>query len=112
MNEQVLIEILTRSGAALSVALVLSIIIERSLSVVFAYRHYVKKLEGRGFKVPISVTVSLIVCLVGKIDVLSTIMNTEPTIIGYVLTALLISGGAKKFGEVFGDLKKGLEAIK
>lgn len=107
-----LADILEKAASVLTVAFVLAIIVERGLAVVFGWKKYVKYLNGKGYKVPISIAVSWAICWIGGLDVVAVMLGEPVPYLGTFLTALLISGGAKKFGEVFGDLKKGAEQVK
>lgn len=107
-----LADILEKAAAVLTVAFVLSVVVERGLSVIFSWRKWKERFEGKGLKVPISIAISWAICWIGGLDVVAVMVGEPVPYLGTFLTALLISGGAKKFGEVFGDLKKGAEQIK
>ena len=75
--------------------LFLSFAIERALSVVFESPYY-DRLQGLGLKSVIATAVSLASCWYLHFDLFAIVFHQEQTtVLGYVLTALVIAGGSK-----------------
>lgn len=83
---------------------ILSILIERSLSLVFENKHVCRLLDGRGVKDIIAFAVACYVCYAWKVDVISLILQVDSKDMGYVLTALAIAGGSKASIKLFQDV--------
>ncbi len=89
-------------GLILFQALVMAIILELALHRIFDSRFYFMRFEGRGFKFPISLVAALCVLIPLKFDLVSKLLGTilPPAghsiwpFWGYLLSALIISGGS------------------
>ncbi len=83
---------------------VLSMFLERSLSVIFEHRFY-KKLSGKGLKAIIAFISSFLICKFWEFDAISIIFYKDQTVMwGYLLTAGVIAGGSKGSIKLFQDL--------
>lgn len=92
-------------GEALAVLVVLSIIIERALSLVFEHRKFVERFDGSGVKEVIAFAVSLGVAMYWKFDIVSIVfIGDKNTWLGYGLTAATIAGGSKGSVKLFHDV--------
>ena len=95
MQPSVLSPEFLRVLSELAKLVVLAMLIERALILIFDYRWYQKKLSGKGIKVPISYTVSLIICAAYKFDILSELFEPgKQSTMGIVLTAAILAGGS------------------
>ncbi len=89
LNQDVVLE-------ALGAVILLSLIIERGLSVVFGHKLFVNKLKGHGWKEPIALLVSWAVIYYIEFDVIAVAFSQEEnSMIGYLVTAGVIAGGSK-----------------
>jgi len=90
---------------ALAVVVVLSILIERALSLVFEHRKFIERFDDSNVKELIAFGVSLAIVVFWKFDVLSVIFIGESnTWLGYVLTAAIIGGGSKGSIKLFHEV--------
>lgn len=81
--------------ASLAKLVVLAMLLERALVLLFDYRWYKEKLDGYGFKVPISFLTSWAICGYYGFDVLSALFEPDkPTAMGMFLTAAIVAGGS------------------
>jgi len=90
--------------------LILATVFEEMFFVVFNWRFYKNRWDGKGFKTPIMLVVVLILCYVYSIDLFYEIieifqLSEEPKryFIGNVITAMFLIGGS---GTVFRVLEK------
>ena len=97
--------VLENVASVFALLITLSVIIERGLATVFGWKYYEKLLGGRGLKVPIAIGVSFLIANQVPVDLVAILFNGESSILGQVLTAVLLSGGSKKVAETFGDIK-------
>jgi hypothetical protein len=82
--------------AILWTLVVMSVFVERVLSLVFEHRAYLQYLDGRGLKELISFLVSLVACHQYGFDALALLMGkTEGNWVGLMLTAGVVAGGSK-----------------
>ncbi len=89
----------------LTTIVVLSFLVERSLALIFESQWYLDTLSTKHPKELITLTLSLIICVVWKLDVLSIILHGEKmTIFGEAVTAGVISGGSKASLKLFRDV--------
>jgi len=89
---------------------ILSILIERALSLFFEHQAISCVIRGKGLKELIALAVSWSVCYYWKIDTISSILNDESQNLGIFLTAATIAGGSKAsivlFQDVIGATKR------
>ena len=84
---------------------VLSVVIERSLSVIFESYWYNKYLQPLRIKEVIAFIISYVCILYSKIDIVAIATSNETlTWIGLIITALAVSGGSKISLAIFRDL--------
>ena len=89
LNQDVVLE-------ALGAIILLSLIVERGLSVVFGHRLFVNNLAERGLKEPIALLVSWGVVYHIEFDAIAIAFSQEQnSMIGYLVTAGVIAGGSK-----------------
>ena len=94
----------------------LSIFVERALSVVFDWQGWGKYLSDYNLKAPIGATVSILICLILPFDVLRLFGNpgTPPSVVGAVFSGLIVAGGSagsiKLFQDVLGFSKQARDA--
>jgi hypothetical protein len=89
----------------LALIIVLSFFVERALSIVFEHRLFVNKLNEKGVKEPIAFLTSFAVVWYWKFDALSVVLNADKTsLLGYLITAAIISGGSKASIKLFHDV--------
>ena len=92
-------------GEALALVVVLSILVERALSVVFEHRYFINKFDESQVKEFIAFAVALGIVSYWGFDIISIIfMGEENTWIGLALTALIIAGGSKGSIKLFQDV--------
>lgn len=85
--------------------IVLAFLVERALSLLFEHRLYIKHFNQKGFKEPIALVVSLLVCWFWDFDAIGIVVLAERTsIIGKLITAAIIAGGSKGSLKLFRDL--------
>lgn len=81
---------------ALAAVILLSLFIERALSVLFGHRLYVKYLTKGGLKEPIAFAAAWGLIASIQFDAIAIIFSQEKnTLIGYLVTAGVIAGGSK-----------------
>lgn len=96
-----------RTIEVLAAVVVLSFILERALSMLFEWRHFVNKFDKKGFKEPIAYIVALIVCIYWDFDAVSMIILSESTsLLGEAVTAGIIAGGSKGAVKLFHEVLK------
>ncbi len=89
----------------LATIVVMSILLERALAILFEWRPYVKKFDGKGTKQPVALVVAFLVCRFWEFDAISMIILQEQvTMFGQVVTAAIIAGGAKGSMKLFRDV--------
>ncbi len=92
-------------GEALAVVVVLSILIERALSLLFEHRKFIDRFGDSNVKEVVAFAVSLGVVAYWKFDVLSVIfIEDKNTWLGYALTAAIVAGGSKGSIKLFQDV--------
>lgn len=85
-----------RTSEVLVTVVLLSLIVERSLSVLFESRWFIDKLDEKNLKEVIGLAVSFLICAVWKFDAVSMIVLADQTNwFGYLVTAGIIAGGSK-----------------
>lgn len=83
-----------RVMTALAKLVILSMLLERSLAVLFDYR-WLRPISGYGLKVPIAILTSWIICYSYQFDILSQLFEpNQVTALGLFMTALIIAGGS------------------
>lgn len=88
----------------LGTIVLLSLFIERALSVIFEWRPLIPVLSSKGLKEPIAFAASAVVCFWKDFDALAIIFRDEKTsIVGLLLTALIVAGGSKGSVKLFRD---------
>lgn len=89
----------------LTTVVVLSFFVERALSLLFEHRWFVKRLNEKGLKEPISFIVSFLTVRYWEFDSLSILLHREEASLwGYALTAAIVAGGSKASIKLFHDL--------
>ena len=89
---------------------VFSFLIERALAPIFESRWFISFYEGngkrKGFKELIAFAVSIVACVVWKLDALTIITASHETMqfYGYVLTGAVVAGGSKASIKLFKDV--------
>jgi hypothetical protein len=87
---------------------VVSVLLERSLSLVFEHRRFVdSRFDKGGLKELIAYALSFCICRGWSLDAISIILLSEQTtLLGEAITAGVVAGGAKASVKVFRDLWK------
>jgi hypothetical protein len=81
---------------------VLSFFLERALALLFEWRPFVKKFEGKAIKTPIALSIAILICFHWKFDAVGAVFSSvEPSVGGAVLTAAVIAGGSKASIKLF-----------
>lgn len=86
---------------------VLSMIIERALSLLFEARPFIKRTQNvHGVKELISFIVSVTVCIVWKFDAITILIvsSDKMTVPGMIITGGVIAGGSKGSIKLFKDV--------
>jgi hypothetical protein len=84
---------------------VLSFFVERALSVLFGWRPFVKRYDGKGVKEIIALVVSAAICIAWEFDAFSILLVSEKmTLYGKILTGAIIAGGSKGSVKLFRDV--------
>lgn len=87
---------------------VLSMLIERALSVLFESRPFIENVAPKvgGSKELITLISSVTVCIVWKFDAISVLIVSSETMLipGMVITGLIIAGGSKGSVKLFKDV--------
>lgn len=97
INADVVVEVL-------ATVILLSLIIERALSIVFEWRPVLDKIKEKGVKEPVAFIVTLVVVMSYKFDSLAIIFSNESnSYMGYIITAGVIAGGSKGSIKLFRD---------
>lgn len=115
MEQQIglaLMQMLERIAQGFTIALALAIIEERALSVLFNWKHWQDRFDGRGLKVPIALVFALVICWMGRFDLVAMVIpGLKPNPIGILMTAMLVSGGSGMVIAVAQALKKGSKQL-
>ena len=83
-----------RTTEVLATIVILSMIIERSLAIVFEHRAFINRAHKKGVKEPLAFAVALLVCIQWDFDAVSMIVLTaKTTVLGKIITAGVIAGG-------------------
>jgi hypothetical protein len=94
-----------RTFEVLTMIVIVSILVERGLSILFESRVFISKLKDKGYKEIIAFVVSTAVCWRWDFDAISTILLKEKnTYIGFILTGAIVAGGSKGSIKLFRDL--------
>lgn len=94
-----------RLAEVLATVVVLSLVVERALSIVFEHRLYIANLRHSGAKEFIAFGVSLFICWFWQFDALSMIILRDKTsFLGEMVTAGVIAGGSKGSVKLFRDV--------
>jgi hypothetical protein len=104
-------------GSVLFVFLVLSVVFEAAINPIFNWSGY-QKFHGRGFKTPLMIGLSFLVFWHFDLDIIRDLLVSmaqiekaaQPTFMGQVLTAFLISGGNDAVRQIY--LKLGIRMPK
>jgi hypothetical protein len=96
-------------GEVLLVFLVMSVVFEMALTPIFNWRIFLKHLEGKGWKTPITVALAFLVFWGYKLDIIRDLLvalgyEAQLTFGGQVLTALLVAGGSDGVFRIFRKL--------
>jgi hypothetical protein len=94
-----------RTFEVLTAIVVVSMLVERFLSVIFENRYLMPLFAGNGLKELISFAVAFAVCRYGNLDAISMILLRDSVgVPGEVLTAGVIAGGSKASVKLFRDV--------
>jgi len=94
-----------QTGEVLTTIVVMSFLVERALALVFESQWYLVTLDQKHVKELITFILSLVICIVWKVDALSIILHGEKmTFFGEAVTAAVISGGSKASLKLFRDV--------
>ena len=94
-----------RVGEGLITLIILSMLIERALSIVFEHRLFIKKFDKKGLKEIIAFIVSFAVCWIWQFDIISMVLVADTTShVGEFITAAVIAGGSKGSIKLFNDI--------
>jgi len=85
---------------SLVLLVVMALFVERALAVLFEWRAWARRLDGRGLKTPVTVAACYAVCQAAGFDVLAMAFGSVPSVSGRIVTALIVAGGAKKVIEL------------
>jgi hypothetical protein len=103
---------------ALALVVVLSMVLERALSVPFEWGVWNKWLEEKKLRAPISLVVAWAICVLAQFDLLQFVTKADkaawigPFSIGTLITAAVVAGGSKGAILLFqGILGFGKEAV-
>ncbi|MEM8796056.1 MAG: hypothetical protein AAGE61_10855 [Pseudomonadota bacterium] len=96
-------------GAQLLLLLTIAIFLEAALSVLFNWRFFQERYEGRGYKTPIAVFVSFIIVYSFNIDVLKAVLNEfglsdsreRSSWLTQAVTAFILAGGSSLIFQLF-----------
>jgi len=102
-------------GSVLLAFVVLSLVFEVALTPVFNSRFFLRRFEGKGVKIPLTVGISLLVFWSYDLDIIQQLLNAldqktvdgKPIPVsfgGQILTAFLIAGGSDGIFRIFSKL--------
>jgi len=80
---------------ALVTLFIVSVVLERALTVLFHWRWWKRFCNGKGLKTVVAVAISWAVCSKYGFDVFAMMFGKEAGTGGYLVTALFVSGGSK-----------------
>ncbi len=97
-------------GEVLVTFLVLSVVFEVALTPLFNWRLFLKHLEGKGWKTPITVGIAYLVFWGYNLDIIYDLLTAlgypvTKGLGGQILTAFLIAGGSDGILQIFRKLK-------
>ena len=96
-----------RTFEVLSTIVVLSLLIERTLSILFESRPFIKRTEKtQGVREVISFVMCVAVCIYWKFDAISILIvaSEKMTIPGMIITGGIVAGGSKGSVKLFKDV--------
>lgn len=94
-----------QTGEVLTTIVVLAFFVERALALMFESEWYLYKLAPLHVKELITFILSLVICVMWKIDALSVILHGDRmTFIGEAVSAAVVSGGSKASLKLFRDI--------
>lgn len=96
-----------RTFEVLLTIVVLSVMVERTLSILFESRPFIKKTENKGgIKELITFIVCCLVCIFWQFDAITILIvsSDKMTIPGMVITAGIVAGGSKGSIKLFKDI--------
>ncbi len=89
----------------LGAVVLLSIVVERFLSLFFENEWYRQRLQDRHIKEPIALGTALILCFSFEFDAVAVLLKQDSwTVIGTILTAGVVAGGSKASIKLFVDV--------
>lgn len=96
-------------GGVLVVFLTLSLVFESAMSVIFNWRWFLARFEGKGIKTPLIIGTAFVVFWGYGLDVVHDLLTAlgyqvESNLGGQILTALLIAGGSDGIFRIFARL--------
>lgn len=96
-----------QASEVLGAVVLLSIVVERFLSLFFENEWYRQRLQDRHIKEPIALGTALVLCFSFKFDAVAVLLKQDSwTVIGTLLTAGVIAGGSKGSIKLFIDVMK------
>lgn len=81
--------------AALLTLVIVAMILERGLSVLFQWRWWKKYCDGLGLKTIVALAISWAICTKYGFDFFAMGFAKDPSVSGYLVTAMFVSGGSK-----------------
>lgn len=90
---------------ALVTLFIVSVILERGLSVLFQWRWWKKYCDGKGIKTVIAFALSWTICQKYGFDVFAMMFAKNASVGGYLVTAMFVSGGSKLVLSVINQIK-------
>ena len=91
--------------ASLVTLFIVSLILERSLALIFQWRWWKKYLDGIGLKTVLAFAVALAICKGYNFDAFAMMFGKESQIGGILVTALFVSGGSKLILSIISQIK-------
>lgn len=96
-------------GMSITKAFLVSLIMMKALDIVFAFRRIDRRLTGDGKRF-VAAICGTAIAFFGGVDIISAVTNTPVPWLGVPITGVAIAGGAKWWGELIGDIGKGVKA--
>jgi hypothetical protein len=100
-----------RAVIALSIAFLVSFIVELAFVGIFAYKPISKFLEGKHLKFPIVLASCLAITFGYPFDVFGILFDKPDLWVTQVLSALMLAGGSAKIAEKLGYLRTSIRKV-
>jgi len=91
--------------AALVTLAIVSIVLERALSVLFQWRWWKRYCNGIGLKTVVAFALSWAICTRYGFDVFAMMFGKQAGTGGYLVTAMFVSGGSKLVLSVISQIR-------